>query len=159
MFSREQKEKLWQIHIYEFTSEEKNGVAIKRKLVSKGEPGEEKLSFTEEIFVVPSTYKIAENVFKQILDCGFSKIERVSPTNANCIVRVFQKLHHVYDSYTIFNMYGADVFVKNMTIWTSKYRGERFTLDYAKCSILQCLEQDVDVKFDADFVDFYIKVS
>ena len=159
MLSNKQKEKLRRIHIYALASEEKDGVAIIRKQVSKGEPSKEEKSIIEEVFVVPSTYEIAENVFKQILACGFSKVERVSPKDANCIVRVFQKLHHEYDSRTIFNMYGADVFVKNITKWTSEYCGECYTLDYAECSILQSLEQDEDVKFNAEFVDFYLKIG
>ena len=161
MLSKEQKEKLRKIHIYELASEEKNGVAITQKTVPKIKRGKEKFSHIEEVFVVPSTYAIAESVFKQILDCGFSKVERVSPTDANCIVRVFQKLHHKYEFDTVFNMYGADVFVKNGKEWTSECEcyGECFTLNYAKCLVGQWLYQDEKVIFDTEFVDFYVKVS
>ena len=162
MLSKEQKEKLQKIHIYELASEEKNGVAITRKQVSKvkKKKGKEKISWIKEVFVVPSTYDIAESVFKQILDCGFSKVERVSPTDANCIVRVFQKLHLKHEFDTVFNMYGADVFVKNGTKWTTRCEcyEECFTLDYAKCLVGQCLYPDEKVVFDAEFVDFYVKV-
>lgn len=159
MLSNKQKEKLRRIHIYSLARTEKNGVAIIQKQALRGEPGKEKTCIIEEVFVVPSIYEIAENVFKKILDSGFSKVERVSPKDANCIVRVFQKLHHKYDYYTTFNMYGADVFVKNITNWTSENCGECFTLNFAECSILQWIEQDETVKFDAEFVDFYVKVS
>lgn len=159
MLSKKQKEKLRKIHIYELASKEKNGVAITRKTVSKGKKGKEKIFWIEGIFVVPSTYDIAESIFKQILDCGFSKVERVSPAYANCIVRVFQKLHYKYEFDTVFNMYGAEVFVKNGTNWTAEWYGERFTLDYAKCLVGQWLYQDEKVVFDAEFVDFYVKVS
>ena len=159
MLSKEQKEKLRNIHIYELACEEKNGIAIIRKSVPKVKRGKETFSTVEEEFVVPSPYQIAESVFKQILVCGFSKVERVSPTDANCIIRVFQKLHHAYEFDQIFNMYGADCFVKSCIDWISECNGDAFPLDYSKCLIGQWLYQDEKITFDAEFVDFYVKVS
>ena len=42
MLSKEQKEKLRKIHVYELASEEKKGKAIVRKLVQKGKRKKEK---------------------------------------------------------------------------------------------------------------------
>lgn len=161
MLSKEQKEKLRKIHIYELATEEKDGVAIIPKTVQKKKFGKEKSVCVEEVFVVPSPYEIRNSVFEQILECGFSKVERVSPTDANCIVRIFQKLHHEYEFGMVFNMYGADVFVKDDTTWATECNcyQKGYPIDYEKCLINQWLYQDEKVTFDAEFVDFYVKVS
>lgn len=159
MLSKAQKEKLRNIHIYEIACEEKNGIAIIRKRVPKVKRGKKTFSTVEEDFIVPSPYQIAESVFKQILVCGFSKVERVSPTNANCIIRVFQKLHYAYEFDQIFNLYGANCFVKSGMYWISEFDSGTFHLDYSKSLIGQWLCQDEKITFDAEFVDFYVKVS
>ena len=159
MLSKEQKERLRSIQIYDLACEEKNGVAIIRKSVPKVKRGKETFSTVEEEFIVPSPYQIAESVFKQILSCGFSKVEKVSPSNANCIIRVFQTLHYEYEFGQIFNMYGADCFVKSGIGWISECASGTFHLDYTKCLIGQWLYQDEKITFDAEFVDFYVKVS
>ncbi len=160
MLSKEQKEKLRKIHIYELATEEKKGVAIVRKLVPKGKKNKEQSCWKEVKFKIPCTYEILEDVIVRILANGFSKVERVAPANANCIVRVFRKLHYNYDSSMIFNMYGADVFARHGSRWTSESEGSgtEFYLDYTKCLVGQWLYQDEQIVFDADFVDFYIRV-
>lgn len=149
MLSNEQKEKLRKIHIYEISDTERNGIAIKTN-VSK----------VKEDFIIPTVYDIAESIFKQILEAGFSIIERVSPSDANCIVRVFQKTHHKYDFDIVFNFYGADCFVKDNKTWTSESECSNrcFPLDYSKYLVGQWIASDEEVFFDTDFVDFYIKV-
>lgn len=160
MLSKEQKEKLRKIHMYEVSNEEKKGKAIVRKLVPKGKKDKEKSCWKETIFKIPSTYEIFEDVIVRILANGFSKVERVAPANANCIVRVYQKLHYNYDSSMIFNLYGADIFVRHGSRWTSECEGtgREFYLDYTKCLVGQWLYQDEEVIFDTDFVDFYLRV-
>ena len=56
-------------------------------------------------------------------------------------------------------MYGADCFVKSCIDWISECNGDAFPLDYSKCLIGQWLYQDEKITFDAEFVDFYVKVS
>ena len=159
MLSKEQKKKLRNIHIYELASKEKNGVAIIQKSMSKVKRGKETFSTVEEELFIPSPYQLTESVIKQILACGFSTVEKVSPSDANCIIRVFQKLHYEYEFDLIFNMYGADCFVKGSTGWISECNGDTFPINYSKCLIGQWLYQDEKVTFDADFVDIYVKVS
>lgn len=159
MISKEQKEKLRQIGMYKISYVEKDGIPLIRKKVPEVENGKTTNSTIYEEFVVPSPYQIAESIFQQILDCGFSKIERVSPAKANCIVRAYQKLHYEYEFDQIFNMYGAECFVKDNVGWISEVNDSTFHLDYSHCKIGQWLYQDEKVIFDTDFVDFYIKVS
>ncbi|MBR6689521.1 MAG: hypothetical protein IKL68_05860 [Clostridia bacterium] len=160
MLSKEQKEKLRKIHVYELASEEKKGKAIVRKLVKKGKKNKENSCWKEVEFKIPSTYEILEDVIVRLLANGFVKVERVAPANANCIVRVFRKLHHDYDSSMIFNLYGADVFARHGSKWTSESEGtgREFYLDYTKCLVGQWLYQDEEIIFDTEFVDFYLRV-
>ena len=159
MLSKEQKEKLRKIHIHEVSYEEKKGVPIVHKLVQKAKRNKEEY-WKEVVFKIPSTYEIFEDVIVRILANGFSKVERVAPANANCIVRVYQKLHYDYDSSMIFNLYGADVFVRHGSRWTSECEGagREFYLDYTKCLVGQWIYQDEEVIFDTDFIDFYLRV-
>lgn len=159
MLSNEQKEILRDIHIYELTHEEKKGVPIITKNVPKTKNGITKYSTVVENFVIPNTYEIFETMSKKILDSGFSEVERVSPNDANCIIRIFQKLHYEYFYNYIFNLYGADCFVKDKKNWISHCSAGTFTLYYSKHIIRQWICQDESVYIDTDFVDFYVKVS
>lgn len=160
MLSKEQKEKLRKIHIYEVSYEEKKGVPIVHKLVPKGKKNKEEI-WKEIEFKIPTTYEILEDVIVRILANDFDSVERVAPANANCIIRIFQKLHYNYDSSMMFNLYGADVFVRNGNKWisNSEDNGSIFYLDYSKCLVGQWIYQDEQVIFDTDFVDIYVNVS
>ena len=162
MLSKEQKEKLRNIHLYEISYREKNGIAIIDKTVKKvSKRGKETVSTVEEKFLIPSPYQILDSIFLQIIRCGFSTVERVSPENANCIIRVFQKLHHKHEFDVVFNLYGADCFVISGNAWISECenRGNTFRLNYTEHLIDQWLYQDEKVTFKTDFMDVYVKVS
>lgn len=161
MLSKEQKEKLRNIHMYEISYKEKNGIAIINKTVKKGPKSKETVTTVKQEFIVPSPYQITESIFKQILSSGFSKVERVSPSKANCIIRVFQKLHQKHEYDVIFNLYGANCFVKNGNAWISEgeSRGNTFQLNYTENLIDQWLYQDEKVTIRTDFMDVYVKVS
>lgn len=168
MLSKQQKEKLRRIHIYESSSKEKNGVPIIEKRGSQSKIGK----LIEGKMVVPSSYQLVDSVIAQILECGFSKVERVAPSDANCIIRVFQKLHYEYDRELIFNIYGADCFVREYfafgdrffsreeSDWlTTDLNDETFSINFSKCSISEWLCQDEKVIIEADFFDIYVRVS
>lgn len=160
MLSKEQKEKLRNINMYEISYIEKKGIAIiDRTIEKKSKRGKKTISTIEEEFIIPSPYQIIESIFKQILGCGFSKVERVSPDNANCIIRVFQKLHHEYEFGIVFNLYGADCFVKSSNGWISESDGSTFQLNYTEHLINQWIYQDEKITFKTDFMDVYVKVS
>lgn len=143
MLSKKQKETLRNIQIFEIANEEQNGVAIVKN----------------EEFIIPTPYDLLESVKKKILESCFLKVERVAPIAANCIIRVYQKLHYEYEYGMIFNMYGTFCFVKDGVNWISESSGRTFYLDYSQCIVGQWIYQDERVDFDADFVDFYVKVS
>lgn len=143
MLSKKQKETLRNIQIFEIANEEQNGVAVVKN----------------EEFIIPTPYDLLESVKKKILESGFSKVERVSPSAANCIIRVYQKTHYEYLYGWFFNMYGTFCFVKDGVNWISESLGNTFHLDYSQCIVGQWIFQDERVSFDTDFIDFYVKVS
>lgn len=160
MLSREQKENLRNIHIYDLSTEEKNGIAIIRETIPTAKGAKKKFNTIEKEFIIPTPYQLVENMSTKILASGFSKVERVAPSNANCIIRVFQKLHYKHEFDQIFNIYGASCFTKDTMGWISNSDcGECYTLNPSRCLIGQWLYQDEKITFDADFIDFYVKVS
>ena len=80
MLSKEQKEKLRNIHIYELACEEKNGVAIIRKSVPKVKRGKETFSTVEEEFVIPSPYQISESILIRFWFVAFQKLKEFLTT-------------------------------------------------------------------------------
>lgn len=158
MLTTKRKSKLRKIKIYVSSCEEVDGKPIIRKSFLKNHTGF--VTIYEEI-VIPPPYKISQYIFQKILDSGFSKIEKVSPSEANCVIRVFQKLHYEYDSEFTFNIYGAVCYVKDKTGWFSENnQDELIILDYSKFHFKEIISQDEQLKIiDADFVDIYVKVS
>jgi len=147
MLSKKQKESIRRIGLFEYSCREK-----------KGQP----ITLDGNNFIVPSLNEVKESVFQEILKLGFSKIERVEPNKANCIVRVFQKLHYHYDTDLTYNVYGASCYTLSHTgQWVTRPSGEirDFKINYSKYIIRHWLCQDEYVDFDLDFFDCYVKIS
>lgn len=136
-------EKVSGVKIFEYASREIKGKAIDYK-------GKE--------FIIPPLSQIKEQIFKKIYDAGFEKIEIVSPNKANCLIRIFQKLHYKYD-YSIYNVYGVSCYVLKKGKWILESDGTEFSLDYSKEKIKHWICQDDYIVFDMDFVDLYVKIS
>lgn len=143
MLSKKQKESIRRIYLFEYACRERNGQPITLK---------------GNNFVVPSLNEIKESVFQEILKLGFSSIEQVEPNKANCIVRVFQKLHYHYDTDLTYNVYGASCYTLSHTgQWITSLAD--FKIDYSKHILRHWLCQDEYIDFDLDFFDCYVKVS
>ena len=144
--SKSQIEQLRCIGLFEYACREQ-----------KGKP----ITYDGKEFVIPALNDVKESVFREILKLGFSSVERVEPNKANCIVRVFQKLHYHYDYDLTYNVYGAVCFTLKAGKWVTRPFGEirDFEIDYSKHIIKHWLCQDEYVEFDLDFFDCYVKVS
>lgn len=143
MLNSSQKEKIRSIKIYKLSCSEVNGKPI-------DEYGEE--------FVIPSFPEIEQSIIQKIRQLGFSKIERVSPSKANCIIRVYQKLHYeYYDDY--YNLYGASCYTLKNEKWTEKVTNGEFEIDYSKHKVGHIVCQDERIIFDCNFFDCYVKIS
>lgn len=136
-------EKISGVKIFEYASQERKGKAIDYK-------GKE--------FIIPQLSDLKAEIFKKIYDWGFEKIEIVSPNKANCLIRIFQKLHYKYDC-SIYNVYGVSCYVLKNGKWMLESDGDEFQLDYSKEKIKHWICQDDYIVFDMDFLDLYVRIS
>ena len=149
MLTRKQKEQIRAVSLFKFATKERQGKAF---------------NWDWTRFIVPTLIEVEDLMCQEILKLGFSKVERVSPKRANCIIRVFHKLHYEYvhsrDWKEIYNIYGAACFTLNSGTWVSTGFGEKVTeIDYSKCVIRHWISQDKYIDFDFDFFDCYVEIS
>ena len=150
MLTLNQKKLIRSIHIFKYaTKEKRDGKAI---------------NWDGTRFIVPSLPEIEHLIYQEILNLGFSKVERTSPKYANCIIRVFHKLHYNYEDSggykEIYNIYGATCFTLISGKWCSTGFGEKVTeIDYSKYVLRHWICQDEYIDFSFDFFDCYVEIS
>ena len=144
VLSKKEYERIRNIHFYKRSFFEKNGFPVD----SKGK----KIEFPS----LEELYKIA---VKQILSEGFREVNRVSPDDANCIIRVFNKCHYPYSRKSIHNLCGFMCFTKNSNnIWTSTCGNSQIELNFSKFIQRQYIFQDEYIDYNCDFFDSYVYV-
>lgn len=144
MLNNSQKEGIRELRIYNYSCKEKEGIPLDNK---------------GNIFKVLTFTEILEELSKQILKLGFSKIERVEPKKANCLIRVYQKLHYKYDYYWIYNVYGGFCYTLKAGKWVTTNGFDNYEINYSKCITGHWIYPDEFVEFNCDFCDYYVKVS
>ena len=86
-------------------------------------------------------------------------VERVLPNNANCIIRVFNKLNFLHDN-QLRNVVGFNCFTKKTTRWTSvSVESAELNYDWTKCQILLPAHSGEHILYDCEFFDTYVYVS
>lgn len=149
MLTREQKYVLRRIGIYAYASIERNG-----KAYYIGKDGK------EEEFIIPQFGEILQNIFSQIKAAGFSEIKRCSVRKANCIVRVYQDLHHEYDWGECYNMYGADCYTKTENAqWVTETTITPSAMQFDMHLVTQNLSSDERIVFKTEFLDCPLLIS
>ena len=113
------------------------------------------VTYSGKEFVIPSFPEIKEEICKEVLKLGFSKFEIVKPSKANCIIRVFQKLHYQYEYNQIYNLYGAFCYVRS----ADGFKRQHCIIDYSECVIKLWLFQDEYIDINCDFFDCYVKIK
>lgn len=145
--TEEQKYALQKIGIYKWTDIEHDG-----KAYYTDRDGEKE-------FIIPQFGEILQMMFERIKNAGFTEIKRCAPSEANCIIRVFQELHHKYDWEMCFNVYGAECYTKLNELWVTSNGMKSYTLQFDEHRIRQILLPDESVYFDTDFLDCYVQIS
>ena len=145
--TEQQKELVRQIRIYAYSDTERDGKAYY------------KCNGKEKEFIIPQFGDILKIMFENIKKVGFSEIERCSPSEANCIIRVYQDLHQEYEWGMCFNIYGANCYTETNKIWQTSDGVDNYRLDYGKYQFRLILGQDETLRVNADFVDCYVKIS
>ena len=145
--TKQQKYKLHGLGIFECASLEHDGKAY---YIDNGE---------EKEFVIPSFDEVLQTMFESILNAGFTTVKKCDPLDANCVIRVFQKLHHEHDWGMCFNVYGVDCYTKMNGLWvTHNYMGI-YPLNSNRHLVRIILLPDENVYFNTDFLDCYVKIS
>lgn len=151
MLTNQQKEQIRKIKSYNIYFYEKKGVPIN--------------SSRHKIYA-PNFLELRQKAFEELLKKGFSHITFVSPSEANCIVRVFKKEHYSLGLCTgqIHNIWGFNCFVQEEDgTWTS-ISGEdpfltKFEINFSEHKIIQWLYQDEAVTYNCNFFDSYIIIK
>lgn len=143
MLTDDQKEKIQNISFYRIFYQERHGIPISNGINVS----------------IPSFPEIKNFAFSLLLRNGFSNIEQVAPTDANCIIRIFSKTHYPYQYGEFHNLFGFNCFTKYHNIWLSSSDGDKFQLDFSKCEICQWIRVDNYITYSCDFLDCYIKIS
>ena len=140
VLSRKECEKIRNIHFNQISFYEKNGIPM---------------DSTGREMDFPSIQTLREIAIEKILRAGFREVNQVSPDDANCVIRVFNKCHYPYKG-NIHNLCGFMCFTKRSNaIWISNSGNSQIELNFSKCTYI-C--QDNDVNYECDFFDTYVYV-
>ena len=145
--TKQQKYAIRKIRIFAYSDTERDGKAYYT------------VHGKEEEFVIPQFGEILKIMFDNIKKAGFTEIERCSPTEANCIIRVYQDLHHQYDWGLCYNIYGANCYTKINGVWESSDGIDDYPIEYDRHQFRMMLLPDESLRVDANFVDYYVKIS
>jgi len=145
MLNSSQKKEIRRIKIHDYSFYEKNGQAITHK---------------GQKFNVLGFTQLKKAVFEEILALGFTNIQVVSPRKANCIIRLYQKLHYHYEGSMVYNLYGAECYTLEHFKWVTKEIGKgNREINYSKHLITHIIKEDESINFDCEFFDCYVRVS
>ena len=145
MLTKKQREKIRNTNYLEIYNFEEKGLSIQ---------------FKEKVHI-PSFVELKNIAFNQILLKGFSKVEQVSPNNANCIIRIFCKMHCYDEFIKTHNLYGFYCFTKGKrNKWISYSQSQKvIELDFSDMTLHFLICQDQYVDYNCDFLDCYVKIS
>ena len=145
--TNQQKHVIRKIRMYAYSDIEREGKAY------YADHGKEKE------FIIPQFGEILKKMFDNIKKAGFTEIERCSPSKANCIIRIYQDLHHEYEWGLCFNIYGANCYTNINGIWETSDGIDNYPIEYDRHQFRMILMPDESLRVNADFVDCYVKIA
>ena len=147
--TEKQKTVIRQLRLLNYSDREKDGKAYS---VINGK--------TEE-FIIPQFGEIQKEVINAIKKSStdITKVVNCSPEVANCIIRIFQDLHHKYEWGLCYNIYGARCYTKHYDTWFTSDGFYPERINYNRHLFRIQLGPDESLRVDADFVDRYVKIS
>lgn len=146
MLTNKQKENLRHLNIFQSAERERNGKMIN--------------GYGRE-FSVPSYDEILEMALQKITKAGFCRPKRVSPSKANCLIRLSRVTHFPYDGNFTINYFEVNFYTRKKNTWIMEDAlGNECEISYSKHTCRFWLEEDMDPIFiDPDsFFDVYVKV-
>lgn len=114
-------------------------------------------------FYFPYFGDLIKMAMNYILENGFSKVDRVSPTDvgANCIIRI-SEVHNFVHGENVINLYDIDFFTRENGTGTwlmTDIEGKDSEINYSTHTIEFFLTQEEKVFIEPDFVDIYVQVK
>ncbi|MBR3133323.1 MAG: hypothetical protein IKG42_04590 [Clostridia bacterium] len=109
---------------------------------------------------VPSFEELKKIAFRQIYEQGFSLIQQVQEGSADCIIRVYQKLHLELSSKSTINTYGFMCFTKKSKGFkTISIYGKKEPYYKSNCTIKYWITSEEYVNLECEFKDYFIRVG
>ena len=115
--------------------------------------------FNDKDFIFLSFPEILKEMSERILKLGFTKIERVKPSKANCLIRVYSLKQYKYERDMVYDLYGSLCFTKKNGTWFTQGSIGEYEIDYSKCIIRHWIVQDEYIDFECDYVDYYVRIE
>ncbi len=148
MLTNKQKEIIRKIKVFKSAEWEWNGKMID--------------GFGKE-FSLPTSGEITEMAFGYLKNAGFSKVQRVSPNKANCIIRISGVNHLPYSGEYTINYFEVNYYTRKKNAWIMEdILGNEYEINYSSHTNSFSLLDDNDppIIIDPDyFFDIYVKVS
>ena len=107
---------------------------------------------------IPGMLELKDMAFKRIIETGYSKIERVKPSLANCIVRVFYWRQNGISKNVMSCVYGYNCYVKENQKWLTGLDGN-LEINFSEHKIGRWVCPDDYIVYNCDFADFYVKIT
>ena len=109
---------------------------------------------------LPQFSEILESMYEQIKKTGITKIKKCPPSEANCIIRVYQIIKDEPNSELFSNIYGAVCYTKSKNIWETSDGIKNYPLEYNKYYQLRIpLLPDETLIVNASYIDDYVKIK
>ena len=109
---------------------------------------------------IPTIEELRRMAYNQIYEQGFSLIQQSFENNADCILRVYRKLHYKYGEKKVFNLYGYMCFTKKTKGYkTLSIYGKKEPYSKSKCALKLWITDNEYIDFDCEFKDFCIKIG
>ena len=109
---------------------------------------------------LPQFSEILERMYEQIKKTGITKIKKCSPSEANCIIRIYQSLQAEPEYGLFSNIYGAICYTKFKNIWETSDGIKNYPLEYNKYYQFRIpLLPDETLIVNASYIDDYVKIK
>lgn len=143
--SRKQKEKIRNVSRYAYFHSESEKKDVGKNLRVEKES-------------IPTPYQLRAELLDKLTQMDY-EYEFVSPTEANCIIRVYQNLHFADEGGSFYSIYGGNCFTKKGSKWWGTSDGVDFELSFEKDIHNVWLFQDECVEVASEFFDSYLSIK
>ncbi|MBR3152513.1 MAG: hypothetical protein IKF52_02755 [Clostridia bacterium] len=112
-----------------------------------------------EMIRIPSNDELKRQAFSEIYSRGFDLIQTVPESEADAIVRIYSKLHYLYQD-SMYNFFGYKVHTRKTKGFKSlSIDGKKEKYDRNNCTLKIWLDGDESITVSCDYIDIPIKIA